>query len=89
MLLLLFLFLLLLLIITYYNKEAFRSDREYRIMPSRMKLAWIHKYGRKILEDNQLSQSQKLYRISKEFTHDLTKNVNLFNYDGYNDYRVW
>lgn len=93
MFLIISLFFLLFILLYHYSKkiEHFRYNREFRVMPSRSLVAYIHKYGKDIMQDNQLTYDQKIHKLAKQYHEDLILNriQNLYNYDGYNAYKIW
>ena len=62
--------LLLAFLIHNYVIEPFRADREYRVTPPVNVLAYGHKYGRHILERNELTKDEQTRKIMHQMRRD-------------------
>lgn len=87
--------LLLLILLIILLLFCLNTSETFKVMPNRNVLAWIHQYGRHILSDNTLTETEKMNKILREYSIDQNKQkiqnipMNLYDYDGYTKYHIW
>lgn len=64
--------------------ETFRIERECRVTPHTIGLAYAHKYGRRIMERNDLTLDEKHIMLHKQLLEDMRR-LKLKKPSGYTD----